>query len=289
MRDEYADRFADCVVNRSEKDLIMRLPLTLVTILIMPFVSGSIVYYLCENYISEGYLQESSLEIALFVFLTVFCSLVSFTMCSMISRSRSHLDRDLEWMDSLIGYASNKGCNVDVLRQKRNNAKGIGLAITQSVSYIFWGLTLLLLLMSLFLFTSESLSGFAWLGLLAVYAVVLIQFVFTLGPAIRFPGNNESLQSDFTMVLRDLLASKGIHIEPMLRSVPNSHRILWLIATVVTLGLFHIVLVFYSMAALNRHMYNQWMYEENLLNTIVKAEGATGIECYADKTKRKSK
>lgn len=282
MRDEYADRFANCVVNRSEKDLIMRLPLTLITILVMPFVSGCIVYYLCEYYISKSYLHDSSLEIALFVFLTVFCSLISFTMCSMVSRSKNHSDRDMEWMDSLIGYASVKGCNTDLLKQKRNDANGYGLLLSQTLSYLFWGFTLVLLILSLFLFTSESLSGFAWLGLILIYAVVLIQFIFTLGPAIRFPGNNDSIQSEFTFALRDQLALKGIHIDPMLRSVPNSHRIIWFILTVVTLGLFHVILVFYSIMALNRHMYSQWMYEEKLLKSIMDAEGATGIECYKE-------
>lgn len=282
MRDEYADRFANCVVNRSEKDLIMRLPLTLITILVMPFVSGCIVYYLCEYYISKNYLHDSSLEIALFVFLTVFCSLISFTMCSMVSRSKNHSDRDMEWMDSLIGYASNKGCNTDLLKQKRNDANRYGLVLSQVLSYLFWGFTLVLLILSLFLFTNESLSGFAWLGLILIYAVVLIQFIFTLGPAIRFPGNNDATQSEFTFILRDQLALKGIRIDPMLRSVPNSHRVIWFILTVITLGLFHVVLVFYSIMALNRHMYSQWMYEEKLLRSIMDAEGATGIECYKE-------
>lgn len=282
MRDEYADRFANCVVSRSEKDLIMRLPLTLITVLLMPFISGCIVYYMCEYYISMNYLHDSSLEIAMFVFLTVFCSLISFTMCSMISRSKNHLNRDMEWMDSLIGYASNKGCNTEIMKMKRDSISNFGLALSQILSYLFWGFTLVLLVLSLYLFTTDSLSEFAWLGLIIIYAVVLVQFVTTLGPAIRFPGNNDRIQSEFTLALRDQLALKGIRIEPMLRSVPNSHRLIWLLLTVITLGLFHVILVFYSIVALNRHMYSQWMYEEKLLKSIMDAEGASGIECFKE-------
>jgi hypothetical protein len=45
-------------------------------------------------------------------------------------------------------------------------------------------------------------------------------------------------------------------------------------------------LVIYSIYSLNRHLYNQWAYEERLLGDIMDVEGAIGIEV-APKVKRK--
>lgn len=278
MRNEAADRFANCVVGRTEYDLILRMSLLVFTSFVMPLVAGLATAFLCNNYVGEGVLSKSSSTIAYVVFAGVFFSIISFIMLSMVGRARSHMIRDREWRASLVDYASSKGCDVSALDGSDMDVGRYSMSTTRIMSMICWITTLLLLALMLFSMSVEALRDYPALIALLVYFMILFQFFFVMGPTIRFAGNHEAMQVEFTRQLKSVLASKGIFIESMSPAVPRSHRFIWLVLTIITLGLFHVVLVIYSIYALNRHMYNQWAYEEGLLQDIIKAEGATGVE-----------
>ena len=286
MRNEAADRFADCVVSRTENDLVLRMSLLMITAFVMPLISGLVTFYICNNYVREGVLSADSIEISIYVFFAVLCSIISFIMFSMIGRTGSHRARDDEWMESLIEYAKSKGCDVSGLNKIKSNRGFASLSISRVLSFICWTGTLVLLILTLFFFSTDLSHQYPALSLIVTYLTILFQFFFVMGPTIRFAGNHESDQVQFTRELKSLLAMKGIVIDSMSPAVPRTHRILWFLLTVVTLGLFHVILVIYSIYALNRHLYNQWAYEERLLSTIIGVEGATGIEV-APKVKRK--
>ena len=286
MRNEAADRFADCVISRTENDLILRMSLLMITAFVMPLVSGLVTFYLCNNYVSEGVLSADSIEISIYVFFAVFCSIISFIMFSMIGRTGSHKVRDDEWMESLIEYAKSKGCDVSRLNKIRSGRGYASLSVSRALSFLCWAGTLVLLILTLFFFTTDLSHHYPGLSLIATYVTLLFQFFFIMGPTIRFAGNHEDDQVQFTRELKSVLAMKGIVVESMSPAVPRTHRILWLLLTIMTLGLFHIVLVIYSIYSLNRHLYNQWAYEERLLGDIMDVEGAIGIEV-APKVKRK--
>ena len=215
MRNEAADRFADCVVSRTEKDLILRMSLLLIIAFVMPLVSGLVTFYLCNNYVKEGVLSADSLEISIYVFFAVFCSIISFIMFSMIGRAGSHRARDAEWMDSLIEYAKSKGCDVSRLSKIKTSRGYSSMSMSKALSFMCWVGTLVFMILILFFFSTDSPYYYSGLSLIVIYVTLLFQFFFIMGPTVRFAGIHESDQVQFTRELKSILATKGIFIESM--------------------------------------------------------------------------
>lgn len=278
MRNEAADRFADCVVSRSEHDLILRMSLLLFTAFVMPLVAGAISTYIIETYISDGVLTANSTKVSFCVFITVFCSVICFIMYVMVGRTSNHMKRDREWFDSLADYAESKGCDTSELRGINTRYSESAVSLARITSFVCWLSTVVLMFVTLFYFTTDLSAIHPLACLLLIYVIMVLQFFLAMIPTVSFATNHDRYQSRFTESLKGLLASKGVHIESMYGSARRTHKILWLILTIVTFGLFYAVLVIYSVYALNRHIYSQWAYEERLLDAIIDAEGATGIE-----------
>lgn len=277
-RNVWADRFADCVVRRSEWDAILGTVTVLLTLVIPIGLAIVIVTYLF--FIGDDALDDWSITVAIEIGMVAECAVGSYILYSMTRRAHSHLTRDLEWMDSLIGYAESYGADASKLREIRGRtAKGAWKA-RYMVSRVLLAVNILLLMgVIVYMGLRDSpMSDPVLLEVGAAYIVVMIQFIFTVGATSGFPSKHDALQREFTEELSSRMRPAGLMVEPMPRTVPRRHRVVRALLFIVTLGLYSIPLLLWTNRHMNRHIRAQWEYEDGLLDDVIRFEGGTGIE-----------
>ena len=114
-RNEWADRFVDCVIRRTEWDA---LPKTngIVLILVLPTIINIILTTTLLAFHQDIFPGDHSLIIATVMGIMVECYLAGFVLFSLAKRTRNHLARDRVWMDSLIGYVESHGADTSGMR-----------------------------------------------------------------------------------------------------------------------------------------------------------------------------
>jgi len=271
-RNVAADRFANNVFRRSESDLVIRLRLNLL-ISFLPVVIALVGVFIFKRSFGEDIIADNLLLIA-----AELC-IIGFILFLMSYRAYKHAMRDSEWMDSLIGYVDSKGCDISDMQACRDRMHAGIKRILMYVSCGLWAFNLLYLLaLGLCLYLGvEIVSQHTMLFAFVSFMMVAFQFLVTSGITVFFPGRHDEIQSEFTESMKSSLEKNGVTVPSMVNSVHSRHMLIHVLLLIFTAGLYLVFLFFESSMKLNKHLYNQWDYEVDLLSSIMEEEGASGI------------
>ena len=291
-RNKAADAFVDCVVHRGDRDMMLK-PSLFIAGLFIPVVIGTAVAFavlwLDSANGNPTFPEDRYKECVTVMLLTAFtaeAALSSFMLFCVTRRNRNHLKRDTEWMEALSDFVDfHGGDSASMRRTALRNRSVIGGTATNLSMVIWIVLTLALVALGIGIFRtydSASLDGVTMAVLVMAVPVMLIllaQFAITVGSVFIFPSNHDAVQARFTEEFSEKCAGFGFRVDKMNHTVHR--RDIWphLILIVVTLGLYSFVYLFISCREMNKHLAEQWDYEEMLMRRIVEFEGGTGIEC----------
>ncbi len=289
-RNVSADEFVNCVVRRCDQDMYLK-PSSLICASLIPLLVGtiaSIMVYASELGVTQSPLPDHAAKtfvVGLFIAFITELALISFLIFCINRRNGSHLNRDNTWMGSLCDYVDDHGGDSakmrDLLGKNRNR---LGKAV-ETFSKGIWILMVIILLVSgMFLLQmdmDENIDGLIAKGMLAAAPLVLLllfQFVTTLSAVFTFPSWHDYRQSEFTKELQTQCSRFGLRIDAMDHTVKRRYLIIHILLTLLTLGLYSVVFLTFSCRAMNKHLLNQWTYEEELAYRIIEFEGGSGIE-----------
>ncbi len=300
-RNKAADAFVDCVVHRGDRDMMLK-PSLFIAGLFIPVVVGTAVAFavlwLDSANGNATFPEERYRECITVMLLTAFtaeAALSSFMLFCVTRRNRNHLRRDAEWMEALSDFVDfHGGDSASMRRTALGNKSIIGGAATNLSMAIWMILTLALVALGIGIFLtydSASLDGVTVTVLVMavpVLMLLLVQFAVTVGSVFFFPSNHDAVQAKFTEEFSDRCAGFGFRVNRMQHTVHR--RDIWphILLVAVTLGLYSFVYLFISCREMNKHLTEQWAYEEDLMRRIVEFEGGTGIECIGKAPKRTS-
>ncbi len=277
-RNEWADGFVDCVVKRSWKDSVLSTPVVLLALFIPLAISIVIVSY--QYFIHSDIFDRRALELGVVMVMVVECGIASFILFTITRRSRNHLARDLDWMDSLIGYVESHGRDASDLRAIRKRASRGAWNARYAISAGIWILNVVYIVgIVLYIRLGADLYSDPVMELLLLsYIMLMVQYVFTFGSTTGFPYRHDSLQCEFVREFRARADSFGLYVDPLEPSVPKSHPIVRAVLFVVTIGLFSIPLLLWCNHQMNKHIRTQWKFESDLVVSMIRFEGGIGIE-----------
>ena len=277
-RNEWADRFTDNVIRRTDRDSSTSAYVVLLLLAFPPILAVAFGAFVVLG--NREIFGTDDLTIPIVTALVGECCITSFLLFSMNRTDRRHQSRDMEWMDSLIGYVKSK--DGDTSEMERSRAK---LRITGwRAKGVFSAAILTVNLLILVALGASMLAGIDILDhnitafVIASYVLLLIQLVFTMGTTIRFPYRHERAQCEFTEALSREMRAIGIQCEPMVRATHRTFMVVHILLFVVTLGLYSAVLLLLTTHRMNRHIRIQWKYEEELMRRIIEFEGGVGVE-----------
>ena len=118
-RNQWADRFTDTVVRRTDYDSVPGTD-TVVLILLIPAIFGLLVTTVILIYHADIFDDPFTTYIATAMGLLAQCGLAAFVLFSLANRTRRHVLRDTVWMDSLIGYVESHGADASGMRRVRD-------------------------------------------------------------------------------------------------------------------------------------------------------------------------
>lgn len=281
MRNEYADRFCDCVVNRSSKDYFIRFHIVLIFLVVVGIITIVMIEPICDYYSNyRMWFIPDSMDIAVMFIVCFLCSLFSFTLMSMGRRAVIHERRDAEWRESLIGYIRSYGGDVTRLEAMGSETGEKGLNVSFAVSFLFWVLICVsIIVLALFQINAGSeMVELSNTAVISIYVFVMLQFLLTIGSIVWYPYGHRRHQVAFTEELSVAFSEHcDIDIRPMTVSSKTHSRLFHVILFIATLGIYSIFLVGLSCAVMNRHIEEQWMFEDELLEKIIEREGAVGV------------
>ena len=278
-RNQWADRFTDNVVRRTERDSDTSVYVVFLLLCIPMFLAIVFSFFVVET--NQDIFD--SMDIIEIAFSTIFvseCCIAGFLLYSYTRTDHDHQARDVEWMDALIGYVGSKGGDTSDMERIRKGIRTSGWSVKKAFSGA-------MLLVDLAILAVIGIAAFLNVGMLAdrlfqmllvCYAVLLIQFVFTVSTTVRFPFRHDRVQCEFTEALSVQLRGIGIPMEPMDRSVRRSYLLIHILLFIVTLGLYSCVLLLLTSYLTSRHIKTQWKYEQRLMMEIISFEGGVGIE-----------
>lgn len=277
-RNEWADRFVDCVVQRSQRDNVLGTFSMLLT-MVLPYLIGMVILVLVfasDPEVLEGW----SFDVATEVGLIAENCIAGYILLAMTRRSRKHLSRDLDWMDALIGYVGSHGMDTSGMEELRGRAAKGAWGARLAVAKVLWAIGVLFLIaVVLYLGHGDGpYDGDILMLVTLSYILLMIQFLFAVGATTGFPSRHDEVQCEFTRELKQRCEGFGLFIPAMERRVPKRHRVVRAVLFIVTLGLFSIPLLLLCNMHLNRHIRGQWSYEERLMDDIISFEGGSGIE-----------
>ncbi len=301
-RNKAADAFVDCVVHRGDRDMMLK-PSLFIAGLFVPVVVGTIaafaVLWLDSSNGHAAFPEERYDECVTAMLLTAFiaeAALSSFMLFCVTRRNRNHLKRDAEWMEALSGFVDfHGGDSAPMRRIALGNRSVIGGTVAKLSMAIWILLTLALVALGIGIYGAYDSTSFddvtvvAMIMSVPVMLVLMLQFAITVGSVFLFPSSHDALQAKFTEEFADRCAGFGFRADRMEHTVLR--RDIWphLILIVVTLGLYSFVYLFISCKEMNKHLSEQWAYEEKLMRDIVRFEGGAGIECVGKAPKGSSR
>ncbi len=280
-RNDAADRFVDCVINRGRYDSVTRTSL-LITSMLVPVLFGLIMTSYASSNHPDVFDIHTDGAIACAIVASVECGVISFILLFMSRRSKRHMRRDVEWMSSLCDYVDSVGGNSTDMRRISKEADMLTTKINNGASMAIWAFTALYI-------CAIGIMSYHRVGIMdtnitavyaACYALVIVQYLITAGSVSRFPSKHDKLQCEFTETMSKELRRAGIPAEPMRRCTGNLHPVINTVLFIVTLGSYSVVIIILSNIRFGNHVKGQWKYEEKLMETMIRSQGATGIEGY---------
>lgn len=275
-RNESADTFVDCVVRRTQWDTVMK-PGIVVATMIVPAVLALAIYAI--EFSGSDVPSNGVLAGVITAFAVEGC-LIGFMINSLASRTSSHLERDMIWTSSLVGYARSKGADVTHLQELADDMHRRIRKPVKYLSLVLWGFSVLYLMALVFYFAGHDGDDFGDIvyQLITIsYILLLVQFLLTTGSTYGFPYSHERSQVRFTEEFSARMHEVGIDVEPMRPQVGRTYWPICIVLFVITLGLFSIVMFLLSCRNMAVHLRNQSAYEEELMGRIIRIEGGSGV------------
>ncbi len=283
-----ADRFTNSVADRWEDDTVIKPSLT-VAIVILPLLIGWI-FLVDTMFRHEDFLYltdeefEAVLIIGMLIGFLVEIAVVSFLIFYVNLVNIKHQVRDSEWMDSLCEYVREKGGDASEMERIAKVESGRIRYGSRKISLAIWALfSLALVALGFYIhevgFEITSLIAFSILFVIIPFMVLLLlQLLFTVRDVFSLPFNHDKGQVEFTKEFQTQCASFGLEVPSMEPSFKwNRHRWVHVILMVITVGIYAILFVMMTCRRMNRHLTNQWDYEDDILQRIVQFEGGVGI------------
>ncbi len=292
-RSKAANDFINNVAKRFNFDLVLK-PSMLLIISLVPLILGttfaiSLEYILCMFFETAQEFGKVAL-VGLTTAAITEISIISFLILTVNYYSRSHIVRDRRWMASLCDYVKEHGGDTSKMEDIVKNRAVIKGDLSRKFSFITWVLTaLIFIVFGYFLYKSSVdavYSNFESLGryiLTPLLLLLLLQLIITLKSTFILPTEQDKRQVDFTEELKVQCKSFGLEIYAMEPSFKwKSFKWIHIVLTVVTFGVYAIFYLMMSCRKMNKHILNQWSYEDYLLDKIMEFEGGVGARVIVD-------
>ena len=304
MENEALDRFLNCVLQRSRKDRFLD---PLVILLIIPgslFMEGLI---MLSIYLDWGVVPRLSVsgQFCLVMFLVME---VSFILYILMKSMTFHTRRDAVWTESLTEYAEGKGKDVSELRRLSDDMvsnvieRGSLVAFLAFLAISFFML-LIFFLIDFIRTPEDTLLLIENTFIIAVIAEALVIFMLITLKMDRL----DSTQCRFTVLFEELMGDElmagCMYLKrrdlKKVQAVLLALSFLLFLTVIVThdileddgivlyhtsspivlfLMIYSVLLFFYTVYVMNRHLRAQWGYESKLLAMISVHEGVKSVK-----------
>ncbi len=287
--------FRECVDARYQNDTVMNGFATLLVIL-TPLAVLLIVYLLSNTDTAYGVLTDY-IEKAVVICVAFESYVLLIVVYRLYTRLIKHSKRDKMWMMALTGYARSKGADTTKLEYSMKAARRKEHFLVRPIAFLLIAAMFVFLLWTVMDAVPyiEDLNGgnkdfvviisgevlftpdVVYITIVGGFVIMFFAMIFVFIPTVKFAGNHEFRQVEFTRVFCKTMDTVGIHFRPMTQVVKRKSAFLALILMVFT-GMY--AMVFYTFILfrdMNNHLMNQWEYENELLRAV-ESDGACGFD-----------
>lgn len=266
-----ADRFLNCVLNRSKKDIILKILVLLLVVLGTPayMLNGIVSYQLDTEFDLSQYFN-----VVLFM-----CVVAAYVMYNIVKSLVRHKERDVEWMSALIEYATYFGGDTQKLSEIRDDLSGLVTRNYQRGAFVlFVAITVAVVVQAVL--DMLWLIQFEQLGIFEVFDMV---FIFVILSTICLIVHDrismiDVLQYRFTLVFSKMMNDDVHHLDPMPKVVWRSKPLRHMILMCATLGFYSIPYALWTVHQMNLHIKRQWTYERKALEWMAARDGAVAVD-----------
>ena len=266
----YLAKYRRIIEERSNHDLIMNI-LPVFAAILIPVVFGVFIVMGINLevpwMIRYQYLGESVL---FSVPILIECVIIGTIIYTMYARLKEHAERDKEWRLALIDYAETYTEGVGRLKQIHEE----GNRISRFPGILVARLIMVLMVVSVFALMfflipwdfeiTELIVYVLIMGVALVFAMFLTVFI----KVLRYPYLHEQNQIAFAEEFSSVMAYEGVTVGVMRPAVKHRHFAVHIVLLFCTLGLYSIVLLLDVFRSVNDHIYNQWDFEDVLLERL---------------------
>ncbi len=275
MGSPYADRFLTNVYKRSDYDRVLHLGILMFILYILPitFVLTIVVLLLLLGFDIEV------IETANLVGVELFCNVISAYVVYMVVRTANlHRKRDKDWSESLIGYTEYLGHDATALKEIASEMTEDNMELATKILNYTWKIVLVVSILLGYFLSIRTVSEDTVMTLLQIIAALMLLQLAAISCYIFIKiGDHDNRQCRFTQALADILKDDLEGITPMETRLGKPRFWPHAIIFILTLTLYSIIFIPWSIYRMNKHISLQWTYEENLLTMIAKKESATGV------------
>ena len=266
-----ADRFLNCVLHRSDRDVVLSFVVTIIAVIGVP---GLIVWELASIYLEYEVVPHSIVEFYIYtLFMSILIAFFSFWLVFALHR---HHERDVEWEASLTEYAEGQGKNtiaMEALTKEMDrivNPRVFWIALVlfviivisnllQGIFYLFMSDELVFILEN-FTIAYVALS----MSLIDLYVLDRIQKI-------------DSIQSRFTQSFSDSMVNEAPVIVTM-NERKKQHLWPHALLMAVTLGLYGLFFIIWVAHTMNDHIKKQWTYEREVVEWMMAKDNVDSID-----------
>ena len=267
-----ADRFLNCVLNRSKRDIILKILVLLLVVLGTPIymINGILSYQI----MSGSFDLDQYFVVALFM-----CTIAAYIIYNIVKSLVQHRDRDIEWMSALIEYASYLDRDTQRLSEIRDELPGLVTRNYQRGAFVLFLAVAVLSIVQAALDMSVVLD----FDHLTILVILDTSFIFvTLGVVCLIVHDRISmidvLQYRFTVIFTEMMNDRDHHLDPMPKVIWRSRPLRHMLLMIVTLGFYSIPYALWTVHQMNLHIKRQWEYERSVLEWMAVRDGAISVE-----------
>ncbi len=287
--------FRECVDARYQNDTVMNGFATLLVIL-TPLAVLLIVFLLSTTDSTYGVLSDY-IEKAVVICIAFESYVLLIVVYRLYTRLTKHSKRDRMWMMSLTEYARSKGADTKKLEYSMKQAFRKEHFFVKPIAILLLAMMFVFLLWTVMEAVPyiEDLNGgnkdfviimageivanidVAFIAILGGFVLMFFAMLFVFIPTVKYAGNHEFRQVEFTKVFCSTMATVGIQFRPMTQVVNRKSAFLALLLMMFT-GMY--AMIFYTFILfrdMNNHLMNQWEYEAELLRAV-ESDGRTGFD-----------
>ncbi len=203
--------------------------------------------------------------------LIVGMGLILALMYLMASRSYKHVKRDINLMKDLTVYLKDysRARSIDCTKEIRIMEDNIPHAMGQSVLYGLFVIAMLPALVGAAVTFLNPMTDESFIQVLILFMVSVIFCAVVLVVNINLPKKHEKTFLKFSDAFVDGMHRCGVGLYRYEPAIGVRSFIILGILTIVTLGLFFPLWIYISMRDMNRHLDEQWTFENSIAESIL--------------------